>query len=94
MTWSADSLARAVTALTLHSHDHYSLVESHVSSALATVTFLGFSAWFGFRSMAGMASTSAFVLNVLVYRNYTLEVPCTASANYKSHLTMISSVKS
>lgn len=40
----ADGLSRAVTVLTLSSHDHDALMESHVSSPLAGVALLRFAA--------------------------------------------------
>ena len=77
-TRGADHLACTMTSFTFHSHYHYALMKSHIASTLATSTFLRFCTRLGLRAVTGMTSASAFVLKILVYKNYTLEVPLTA----------------
>jgi len=78
LAWSSYHLASAAAALALHPHDHNPLVEGHVAGSLTAAAFLRFSARFGLGPMAGVTGISAFVLECLVYSNYTFEVPFTA----------------
>ena len=86
---STNNLTSPLTSLALHPHHHNSLLKGHKASSLTSVTFLRFRTGFGLRSLTSSTNTSSIVLYGLVYKNYTLDVPLTASLKSSSILTAI-----
>jgi len=82
----ADDGSIPVAFLALHAHHHDSLLEGHEACPLAAVALLGFGAGFGPAAFAGPAGISTAILDGLVYKNYTFEMPLTASVNSSSTL--------
>jgi len=54
-------ISLAMASLTLHSHHHNALLEGHETCPMAALTFLRFSARFGFASLASATSATFWI---------------------------------
>jgi hypothetical protein len=84
-------LSSSTAALTLHSHDHYPLLKSHIACTLAPLTFLWFCSWFCFGSFACLTGGFSFILYCLNIKIFTFVIPLTASEKSRSNFITISS---
>lgn len=93
-TGLSNCLTCPVAARTLRSHHHYALMESHEARPLTRMTLLRLGPWLSPRPLACAADAPTLQLYYLHRSRSTFVAPFTASLNYTSYLSVISSLYS